>query len=51
MLTFLIVIDNQEERDKLEGLYIAYHKQMFYIANEILKDIHESQDVVQTSIL
>ncbi len=24
---------------------------MFYIANEILKDIYESQDVVQTSIL
>lgn len=51
MLTFLMVINNQEARNMLEQLYLAYHKQMFYIANEILKDIHESQDVVQTSIL
>lgn len=51
MLTFLMVIDNQEARNMLEQLYLAYNKQMFYIANEILKDIHESQDVVQNSIL
>ncbi|GAU75870.1 RNA polymerase sigma factor [Fusibacter sp. 3D3] len=51
MLIFLMHLDTKEERDTLEKLYLKYHNQMFYIAHEILKDGHESQDVVQTAIL
>ncbi len=51
MFTFLLIIENTEERNKLEQLYIKYHKYMFFIAQDILKNSHEAQDVVQTVII
>ncbi|KPU43276.1 RNA polymerase sigma factor YlaC [Oxobacter pfennigii] len=51
MLLFLTMIDGTEERNKLERLYIKYHKYMFYIANEILNNPNEAQDAVQSSII
>lgn len=51
MFAFLMIIENIEERNKLEALYLKYHRYIFYIANEILKNSHEAQDTVQTVIL
>lgn len=46
-----MVIEDESIRSKLEELYLLYHKDMFYIANSILKDYHEAEDIVQSSIL
>ncbi|MDW7662682.1 MAG: sigma-70 family RNA polymerase sigma factor [Bacillota bacterium] len=51
MLLFLMVIEDTESRDLLERIYRAYHKEMYYIANDILKNSHDASDVVQTSII
>lgn len=51
MVGFLLVIDNEIIRSKLEELYYQYHKEMFYIAYNIIKDYHEAQDIVQTAII
>lgn len=51
MLLFLMVIEDAESRDLLEQIYRAYHKEMYYIANNILNNTHDSADVVQTSII
>ncbi len=51
MFTFLLMIENTENRNKLEQLYIKYHKYMFFIANGILKNSYEAQDVIQTAII
>ena len=51
MLPFLMAIEDVESRDLLEKIYRAYHKEMFYIANDILKNSHDASDVVQTSII
>jgi len=50
-MIFLMVIENIEERNKLEDLYVRYHKEMYYIAMSILNNTHDAQDAVQTSIL
>ena len=51
MLLFLMAIEDAESRDLLERIYRAYHKEMYYIANDILKNSHDASDVVQTSII
>lgn len=51
MLTFAMLDGSEEDRTKLEQIYIKYKKLMYYIAVDILKDTHESEDVVQNSII
>lgn len=51
MIVFATLVDSEEERSKLEEIYIKYKKLMYYIANDILRDTHESEDVVQNSII
>lgn len=51
MIVFATLVDSEEERCKLEEIYIKYKKLMYYISNDILKDTHESEDVVQNSII
>lgn len=51
MLFFLMDIEDTESRDLLEKIYRAYHKEMYYIANNILNNSHDAADVVQTSII
>lgn len=50
MIIFTMV-DNLEDRNKLEEIYIKYKKLMYYIAMDVLDDTHESEDVVQNSII
>lgn len=50
MLPFLLIIDDKKARNKLEQIYLCYHKELFIIAYAILKDYHEAEDVVQNVI-
>lgn len=51
MLAYLLLIDNETERDKFEQLYIRYKGSMFKIANDILKDVGLSEDIVHQSFI
>jgi len=51
MLLLLMAIEDAESRDLLEKIYYAYHKEMYYIANNILNNSHDAADVVQTSVI
>ncbi len=51
MLLFLTVIEDAATRHLLEELYLLYHKDLWYIAKDILNDEHEAQDVVQTAFI
>lgn len=51
MLSFLTTIEEIDERNKLEKLYMLYHKEMLYTAYNILKDYHEAEDAVQECII
>ena len=48
---FLTLIDTDEEKDRFTLLYEQYRHLMFYIADEILKDEHLSEDAVQEAFL
>jgi len=51
MLLFLMCIENVEDRTKLEEIYVKYHRYMYFIAHDILRDPHSAQDAVQTAIM
>jgi RNA polymerase sigma-70 factor (ECF subfamily) len=51
MLAFLSVIENDVVRSHLEELYLLYNKELVHVANKILKDYHEAEDIVQTAFI
>ena len=51
MISFLLTIENEKARSKLEEIYETYHKDMYITAFSILKNHHESEDIVQDAIL
>jgi RNA polymerase sigma-70 factor, ECF subfamily len=51
MLIFLNNIDCEEIRNQLEELYCLYKKDLWFIANDILDDVYEAEDVVQTAFI
>ena len=51
MFIFATLVNSEEDRSKLEQIYIKYKNLMYYIANDILKNSHEAEDVVQNSII
>jgi RNA polymerase sigma-70 factor (ECF subfamily) len=51
VLIFLLVIEDDEVRNKIEEIYHLHNQDLFYVAYNILKDYHEAEDVVQTTIL
>jgi len=51
MLAFLSVIENEVIRSCLEELYLMYKKELVHVANKILKDYHEAEDIVQTAFI
>lgn len=51
MITFLLIINNDEKRTKLEEIYTHYHKDLFITAYSILKDYQEAEDAVQKMII
>ena len=48
---YLTLIDDDEDKIRFTKLYEQYRHLMFYIAQEILKDEHLSEDAVQESFL
>jgi len=51
MLIYLSMIDSLEGKQKFEVIYIKYRQLMFYVANKILMDAKDSEDVVHDSFL
>lgn len=50
-LLFLSMIESEQDRSKLEIIYREYKDLMLYVANGILGDQRDSEDVVQQSFL
>lgn len=48
---YLTLIDTEEDKNRFIFFYNQYRKLMFYIAKEILKDDHLSEDAVQEAFL
>jgi len=51
MFAFLLMIEDEKKRDKLEVLYITYRKELYYVAYRILQDHHDAEDVIQNAFL
>ena len=51
MIVFLMVIENEVTRCKLEEIYKLYREKLILIAKDILHDEHEAEDIVQSAII
>lgn len=51
MLFYTLLLDTQEEKTKLEQLYLKYQKVMFNVAYDILNDQMAAEDAVHMSVL
>ena len=51
MLIFFAMIKDNQDRCKLEELYLKYQKDMFRVAYRILNDYHLAQDAVQLAFI
>lgn len=50
-MIFLMLVDTDEERDKLEALYHRYKDMMFSLINNIINDEHLSEDILQETFI
>ena len=41
MIAFLMTIESEKTRNKLEEIYVTYYKEIYVTAYSILKDHHE----------
>ncbi len=51
MLTFLGVIDNEDDRNKAEKIYLTYKNTMLYTARSILHDVCLAEDAVSQAFI
>ena len=51
MLIYLALLDDEQDKIRFEDIYNTYNKQMWYAANEILKDKHLAEDAVHDAFL
>ncbi len=51
MLIILSTIESEEVRSALAEFYELHKKKLFFIANDILHDSHEAEDVIQTAFI
>lgn len=51
MLLYLSLIDDQEDKDKFESIYLKYRYLMLHVANKILQNHHDAEDAVQQAFL
>lgn len=51
MLVYLQAVDTPEERQTFERLYQKYQGLMYYVANRILNNSHEAEEVVHDAFL
>ncbi len=50
-MIFLMLVDTEEERDKLEALFHRYKGMMFCLINDIINDEHLSEDILQETFI
>ena len=48
---YMSLIDNEDDKIKFEDIYNKYKKMMFWIANQILNDERDIEEVVQDSFI
>ncbi len=52
MLTlYLSLIDTQDEKDRFEYIYLHFRKQMLYIANQMVKNPYDAEDIVHNTFI
>ena len=51
MLIYLQLIETEEDKSKFETIYLTYRDLMFYVAQRILNNEHDAEDVVHQSFL
>ena len=51
MLTYLALIETEEDKRKFERIYVSYKQTMFYAANRILNNVHTAEDAVHQAFL
>lgn len=51
MLLYLSMLDTQEEKDKFTEIYEQYQHFCWYVANQMLGDVHLAEDAVQETFL
>ena len=51
MLLFLAIIEDEEERTKIEQIYELYSKRLYKIAYAVLKNVDDAEDAVQIAML
>ena len=51
MIMYMSLIDNEYDKIKFEDIYGKYKKMMFWIANQILNDERDIEEVVQDSFI
>lgn len=51
LMMYLSMVETAEERSLFEQLYYTYRKQMFFVANGILKDENLAEDALQEAFL
>lgn len=44
---YLSMIEDDEDKEKFKNLFLKYERQLFFIANNIIKDLGLSEDAVQ----
>lgn len=50
-MMYLSIVETPEERSLFEQIYYTYRKQMFFVANSILKDEILAEDAIQEAFL
>ncbi len=51
LAVYLSLIDDSKKQDKFEYIYIHFRKQMLHLANEIINNPYDSEDVVHNTFL
>ena len=51
MLFFLMLIDSEADKSKFEIIYTEYRALMFWVADRVLDDTRDAEDVVQQSFI
>lgn len=51
MIIYLQMLESDEDKSKFEIMYTEYKNLMLYVANQILHDIQDSEDVVHQTFL
>lgn len=51
MLVYLSLIDSEEAKSKFEIIYNEYNRLMLYVADQILRDNRDSEDVVHEAFI